>query len=112
MIPSNTLNANANFAPPVNWDEEKFGKCGNLEVRVEQREGLVECFSTWKPSAAELALLNAGGEVEVGLCAMQCAMRVGVVPSVHFSAPDPITHEARASAVTINEHAHGDDHGA
>lgn len=86
MKPTYVLNPTNKFAPPENWDEEKFGKCGILWVR-RQTEPLVELFSAWKPSPEELALLNAGGVVEVGLCTMmQCAMSVNVVEPV----PEPL----------------------
>ncbi len=80
------------------------GECGDLEVRVETYGTAknVECISTWKPSAEEMLMLNAGGVVEIGLSvANQPVMRAYVVP--------PVVVKPVERSVVINEHAHGDD---
>ena len=115
MKPTITRGATNNFQAPGNWDPA-FGECGDLQVRMEvfseDKNKLVECLSTWKPSAEELAHLNAGGVIEVGLCVLnQPVMRVGVVDPVDARLapylPQPTDDRP---AITINEHAHGDDH--
>lgn len=75
------------FGAPKNWDDSKYGPCGGLPVRVNlwpegsnSATALTQCTSAWKPSATELALLNAGGAVEVSLIMpVQCPMYCGVV---------------------------------
>jgi len=83
MQPTFIVSATHKFTPPENWDQEKDGKCGSLFVRCDLigPNKIIELCSCWKPTPEELALLNAGGAVEVGLCIPnQPAMRVGVVP--------------------------------
>lgn len=111
MKPTVTRGATHNFTPPANWNEAEHGKCGDLQVRMDvfdgNEKGLIECFSTWKPSTEELALLNAGGVVEVGLCVLnQPVMSVGVVEPVEPDLIKYVSHEG-AAAITINEEAHG-----
>src|ERR1700726_4434129 len=107
MRPSNTRGSPHNFSKPENWDDELQGTCGNLEVRAQlDAAKAVQLVSTWRPNASDLALLNAGGVIEVGLCqASQPAMWLQVVPTSEADDP-PVTDRA---PVTINEHAHGDD---
>ena len=71
---TNVRDSNANFSKPRNWDDERDGPCGTLPVRVEPVGIYNYHYSAWKPGAEELALLNAGGVVE--LCC------VGVQPPV------------------------------
>jgi hypothetical protein len=54
---------------PRDWDEERDGPCGSLPIRDEVFGGRVSImFSEWKPSTEELALLNAGASVILGVC--------------------------------------------
>lgn len=116
MKPTLTRGATHNFQAPENWDEAKHGPCGDLQVRMDVFEGnangLIECFSAWKPNASELAMLNAGGVVEVGLCVLnQPVMSVSVVEPVEAALTKYVSHEGvadeRPAAITINEEAHG-----
>jgi len=103
MKPTITRDATHRFTAPENWKPEDDGECGDLLVRMEVvgPNKIVECFSTWKPTTSEIAMLNAGGVIEIGLCvANQPAMQVGVVEPV--VAPRP-----QEKAITINEDAHG-----
>jgi len=59
MEPTRIKNANRIYTAPTNWDVQKDGECLDLHARVIS-EGIE---SAWKPSAAELAELNAGGVV-------------------------------------------------
>ncbi len=110
MKPTITREATHNFQSPANWDAEKNGPCGDLLARMETGNGMVEIFSTWKPSHQELLHLQAGGVVEIGLCVLnQPAMQVGVVDPVE---PElvrylPQVSDKREQALTINEDAHG-----
>lgn len=130
MRPTVTRGARHNYQKPENWDDEKDGPCGDLQVRKELygSRGIVQCVSTWKPSADELRALLAGGVVELAICAIdQPPCAVYVVDPVEI-APHPLDgvsveecfaqgrnplEPAPTRPVTINEHAHGDDsHGS
>jgi len=115
MQPTTTRGAQYNFQKPENWnDEEQGASCGDLQVRKQMSgpQGRIECVSAWKPSVEDLALLNRGGVVELAICALD-------QPVVGMCVVEPvggILESDQASldrAITINEHAHGDDsHGA
>lgn len=111
MQPTVTRNATHNFQEPANWNEETDGKCGDLQVRADTfgDRQIVELFSTWKPSAAELAHLNAGGVIEIGICSVtQPAMQVGVVDPVEPALLKYVPHQPpEDKPITINEEAHG-----
>lgn len=103
MRPTRTRDANRNFHAPENWDTELDGPCGVLEVRVTEDYGkrnLVNCVSTWKPDADELAHLARGGVIELSI--------IGAQPPVVLYVVDPMP-EPQSPPITINEHAHGDD---
>jgi hypothetical protein len=107
MKPTVTRGATNNYQAPENWDEAKYGPCLDLQVRRDvfggNEVGLIECFSTWKPDADELTLLNAGGVIEIGLTVVdQPAMRVNVVDPV-----EPALLPYVAPLTTINEDGHG-----
>ena len=70
---------NADFGKPRDWDETRDGPCGTLPVRVEQ-EGIYNShYSAWKPDAAELARLNAGGVIELCCVGIQPPVSLAVV---------------------------------
>src|ERR1035437_5028050 len=116
MKPTITRGATNNVQSPENWDEGAFGKCNDLQVRMDVFEGnetkLIECFSTWEPSAEELAHLNRGGVIEVGLCVLnQPVMRLNVVAPVSIQSTDQVSlDKSEPPVTTINEEAHGNDH--
>jgi hypothetical protein len=106
MRPTITRDATHNFQAPENWDAEKDGECGDLLVRAELygESKIIQLVSAWKPSASELALLNAGGVVEVMLCVPnQPVMAVAVVEAAE---PAAVIVDNR-EPITINEGAHG-----
>jgi hypothetical protein len=110
MIPTQTRGATHNFQKPDNWNDAD-GECGDLQVRAETfgPRKIVELFSTWRPQPHELAHLIAGGVVEIGICsATQPAMQVRVVDPLEEAL---LPYVAEQPAITINEAAHGDDHG-
>jgi len=75
-------NQNTDFGKPVDWDESKDGACGTLPIRCEQIGRRQYHFSNWRPSAVELAELNAGGVVELCCVGVQPPVSLGVVPGV------------------------------
>ena len=115
MQPTVTRNATHNFQKPESWDDEADGPCGDLQVRAEtfgDRE-IVELISTWKPSDYELSMLNQGGVIEIGICAVTLpVMRAYVVDPVapallKYVAPQ--LDQVALDTLTINETAHGDE---
>jgi hypothetical protein len=84
MRPVPIKDQNADFAKPKDWDESVFGPCGSLPIRREvaghNGRAYTSHFSNWKPSAEELAVLNAGGVVELECCGFQPACSVSAVP--------------------------------
>ena len=106
MRPTVTRNATHNFKKPENWDEDTEGPCGDLQVRAETLgdRKIVELISTWKPTMEELAALNQGGVIEIGLCITnQPPMRAYVVDPV-----EPELLKYVAPLTTINEDGHGE----
>jgi hypothetical protein len=71
---------NADFEKPPTWDESVDGKCGTLPLRREKIGQRIYHYSNWKPSAEELAALNAGAVVELCCVGIQPPVSVGVVP--------------------------------
>lgn len=68
MIPQRYPGRTTDFGKPIDWIDELDGRCGVLPVEVvdDVRVGRV-CQSYWKPTAAELATLNAGGVIRLGI---------------------------------------------
>lgn len=61
MKPGKIEGATVNLAKPVDWDDERDGKCGSLWVTLQGwPDGLAAFKSAWVPSETELLLLNAG----------------------------------------------------
>ena len=56
---------------PTNWDEALHGPCDALHVMVAKIDNMRMLCSFWKPTPEELAELNAGGSVMVGLCTLE-----------------------------------------
>ena len=121
MKPTVTRGATNTYQAPENWDEAKYGPCLELQVRRDvfggNEVGLIECFSTWKPSEQELAHLKRGGVIEVGLTVVdQPAMRINVVDPVEPALRKYLPAQAGDAAefdtaefdtITINEDGHG-----
>lgn len=125
MRPTATRGATNNFQKPANWDDEKDGVCGDLQVRMQAHgeRSLCEMVSTWKPDAADLAHLNRGGVIE--LCITSTGHPpVGMVivdPVESIATPDLTLRDNDGSSfvepgtgtvrdertITINEEAHG-----
>lgn len=50
---------------PADWNAERDGPCLGLPIRDEMRGDLLHMTSAWFPTAAELALLQAGAPVHL-----------------------------------------------
>jgi hypothetical protein len=53
---------NSVLGAPAGWDQKEL-PCGALPITRTECEGLPAVVSFWKPTAEELAMLNAGGSV-------------------------------------------------
>ena len=78
MIPRRIAGATHHLGAPQGWDEATQGPCKRLHVRVSP-EGV--CESAWEPTPAELAALNGGGSIILGV--------VGGQPPVMLSVEAP-----------------------
>lgn len=56
-------NCNLKMAPPPDWDEATQGPCGTLDIHFDGES----MRSAWLPSPEELAALNAGQPVILGI---------------------------------------------
>lgn len=54
---------------PVNWDQTLDGECGTIFVTdaVDVQSGMNFMYSIYKPTEADLAALNAGGVLRLGI---------------------------------------------
>ena len=55
---------NAVLGAPAGWNQQDL-PCGALPVTRTQIDGLAAVVSFWRPTAEELAALNAGGAVQL-----------------------------------------------
>ena len=88
MISSHGRKPDKHVTKPRNWDDNRDGPCGTLPVRVESYGIYDYHYSAWKPDAEELALLNAGGVVELCCVGQQPPVSVGVVPAYVEEGPE------------------------
>jgi hypothetical protein len=91
---------NRELGAPKGWDEEKHGKCEPLPVFAEVVNGHICMTSAWKPSAEELASLNAGAAVALVIYgSVHPPVAVGV-----FEPPSNVTHyEGREECPVLAE---------
>jgi hypothetical protein len=59
--------ATRRFGPPSDWNEDRHGSCGTLEIADLQTTSGPFMESLWRPDAVELAALNAGAAVKLGI---------------------------------------------
>jgi len=60
--------ATRNFGAPKDWNPERDGPCGVLPIRDEACDrGMHWMVSQYKPSPEDLAVLNAGGSIRLGI---------------------------------------------
>lgn len=81
--------AESNFCykAPKDWDETTNGPCADLHVF--QNDGSIS--SVWKPSAEELAMLNAGGAVVLTVVAnFQPPVRLWTAPIEPITESEPV----------------------
>lgn len=54
---------------PKDWDQQLDGACGVLPVldAVDEQSGFNFMYSVWRPTAEELAALQAGGALRLGI---------------------------------------------
>lgn len=76
MTPAVIANWTKVFGKPKDWDEEKLGRCVDLHVRIKPEQRT--CESAWRPSAEELAALNAGGVVVLSVVGGQPPVMLSV----------------------------------
>jgi hypothetical protein len=74
------ISNNAVLGAPAGWDQDEL-PCSALPITRTQVEGMDAVVSYWKPDAAELALLAAGGSVALTV--------LGVTMSPVMLAVDP-----------------------
>jgi hypothetical protein len=79
------------LGPPPGWDQELDGPCGFLHIVDDLLNGSSVMMSGWKPAPEELAALNAGGFVALGV--------VGTVhpPVIVAVYPSHVVDEAQPS---------------
>lgn len=75
MQPIHFPEINTIYKSPADWPAATHGPCADLPV---QRTADF-AISRWKPSHAELQVLNDGGAVEIAIAGGQPAIAVGVV---------------------------------
>lgn len=59
--------ATRRYAPPLDWDEAKHGPCGTLEVAELDTPSGPFMESLWRPTAEDLAALNSGACIVLGI---------------------------------------------
>lgn len=64
MLPGKIENHTAKFGPPKELTEKE---CGTLFIREEMIDGLLFKRSAWYPTPAELAAINAGAPIILGI---------------------------------------------
>lgn len=64
MIPKIIEGWNKKWTTPEGWSKDR---CGDLHVKEEMENGIPVMSSAWEPTPAELAILNAGGSVVLGI---------------------------------------------
>jgi hypothetical protein len=79
--------ATRRFAPPADWSADAHGECGTLEIaEVAGEGGLPYMESLWQPEAEDLAKLNAGAAIALGVQGQ-------VHPVVYLGVTEPPQHD-------------------
>lgn len=76
---------------PRGWDPQQHGECGHLAIADIQTAAGQAMLSRWEPTPDELALLNAGGSIELRIVG-------GMHPPVSLIADPPVQDEEVQSA--------------
>ncbi len=67
--------ATHNPGAPANWDPARDGSCGGLPVKFDGKG----CYSAWKPTPEELAILADGGYVMLHVAGWQVPVSLHVL---------------------------------
>lgn len=65
MIPKRHPETTRYLGAPVGWQPETDGHCAHLAISDVQTEAGPAMESRWEPTPADLAILNAGGSIEL-----------------------------------------------
>lgn len=65
MTPQKIEGATRTLGAPKDWNAERDGECGSLDILDQSAGGVNMMHSVWKPTPEELAALSAGGEVRL-----------------------------------------------
>jgi hypothetical protein len=68
MLPLRMQGQTRALGAPSDWDADKSGHCSVLSIVDTEVAGHRWMVSRWEPTPDELALLNAGGSVELWIC--------------------------------------------
>lgn len=95
MIPKRHPDTTRYLGAPAGWEPSRHGSCGHLSIADVQHVAGNIMLSRWEPTAAELAVLNAGGSIELGV--------IGTIhPPVSIGVIDPPRDEI-AQSTTLGE---------
>ena len=67
MNPVDHPNTTRRFGAPADWTPERDGACGTLSIADVEGAGGLFMESLWRPTPEELAALQAGGAVVLGI---------------------------------------------
>lgn len=67
MQPIPHPSATRKLTPPADWNPEHHGPCATIEVADVLQSGLQFMETLWRPDAEELAALNAGAAIVLGI---------------------------------------------
>jgi hypothetical protein len=59
--------ATRDIGKPQGWDDDVHGPCASLPVRDEEHNGVHYMVSAWAPTPEQLAILNEGGSIRLGI---------------------------------------------
>lgn len=91
MIPKRHPQTTRWLGAPLGWEPDEHGTCGHLAIVDVQHPAGHAMISRWEPTPDELALLNAGGSVELQI--------VGAVhPPVSLIVVPPLAEEPAVAA--------------
>ena len=87
MQPAPHPSATRRIGAPRDWNAEKHGPCATIEVADVVQDGLGYMETIWRPDAEELAALNAGAGIVLGINGFDH-------PVIYLSVTVPPQHEA------------------
>lgn len=99
MLPARIENPTATLNRPQNWNEQAFGHCAGLPIRMEEIQGVNFMRSAWEAEPDEALYLAAGGKIILGVS----APRHPVVLMVVEPPPEQLTRTTLVRE-EINQH--------